>query len=109
VIRSGVLRNAGMLQDRSKVRDPDTGDQSTVWIDVRKVRFSLEATGGREIEVAGQVRAQSTFQIVMRWIPGVKTTMRILCEGRIFNITNINDVENRHRELDITAIEGSTL
>lgn len=110
-MRSGALRQKGLLQDRSPSRD-SLGGQSPAWIDIAPVRFALQSQGGREFNTADAVRSQSNFTISMRFRRGVKTTMRIVglgaLNGRVFNFININDIEERHRDLEITAIEGLT-
>jgi SPP1 family predicted phage head-tail adaptor len=108
-MRSGALRQKGMLQDRSASRD-SLGGQNLAWIDVAPVRFALQPQGGREFNTADAVRNQSTFTIMMRFRRGMNETMRIVGQGaiagRVFNFVNINDVDERHRDLEITAIEG---
>jgi SPP1 family predicted phage head-tail adaptor len=96
-----------MLQERSGARD-EYGGQLTAWRDVSPVRFSIEGTGGKEIETAGAVRAQSTFTLGMRYRPDIKATMRIVHDGRFLNITNVSDLEERHKELSVTVIEGES-
>ena len=104
-MRAGALRLVGMLQDRSTARDA-YGGQETAWRDICKVRFALEAAGGHEIDFGGSIRSQSSYKLSMRWRPGVKPTMRVVMGDRIFNFTNVTDLEERHRELDITVVEG---
>lgn len=106
-MRAGSLRQSGMLQARSEAKD-DYGGQSVVWTDVAKVRFELQSTGGHEIEVGGSSRAQATFTLTMRYRPGLAPTMRIVMGGRIFNITHISDLDERHRQLDLSVIEGAS-
>lgn len=104
-MRAGALRKSGTLQRRTESRD-DYGGQETLWQDVGPVRFELQPTGGHEIDVGGSARSQSMFTIVMRYRPGISTAHRIVMGSRIFNITNVTDVDERHHELDITAVEG---
>ena len=106
-MRGGMLRHQGMLQDRTTIRG-EYGGQETIWKDIQPVRFGLESTGGREVETAGTVRPQSTFTLTMRWLPGVTPSMRILMGERAFNFTSVNDIEERHRELNIAVIEGAS-
>lgn len=96
-----------MLQARTSGQD-DYGGQLTSWVNVAPVRFSMVSTGGKKIESASSSRAQSIFQISMRWLPNVDASMRILLGTRALNFTNVNDVENRHRDLEIAAIEGAS-
>ena len=110
-MRAGMLRHRGMLQQRSKSRD-GVGGQSLAWIDIAPVRFAIEGLGGHESDIAGAVRPQSNYTITMRYRSGVDSKMRIVglhsLLGRVFNFTNINDTEERHRQLVISAIEGQS-
>jgi SPP1 family predicted phage head-tail adaptor len=94
-----------MLQERTASKD-ELGGQPQVWQDIAPVRFGLESTGGAEVQTGGGARAQSTYLITMRYRVGVKSTMRIKQGERVFNFTHVDDIEERHRELNIAAIEG---
>lgn len=107
-MRAGELRKVGTLQERSTAKD-EYGGQSPLFVDLATVRFKLESGGGREIEAASSSRAQALATIVMRYRPGVVPTMRIVMGARIFNITNVTDVDERHQELDLAVIEGESL
>lgn len=110
-MRAGALRHFGMLQERSTVKD-EYGGQVTDWINVGRVRFMLAPAGGHEIEFGGSTRVQAMFKLTMRYRKGIKPTMRILefalpeQDERIFNITNIDDIEGRRRQIDLTVIQG---
>jgi SPP1 family predicted phage head-tail adaptor len=105
-MRAGSLRHLGTLQDRSTTKDA-YGGQPQTWIDVEtNVAFSINALGGDEVATGGGVRGQSRYQIVMRYRDGVGHTMRLVEGSRVYNFVQVSDVEERHRELRITAVEG---
>lgn len=104
-MRAGQLRHVGILEDRTRSKDP-IGGQPWVWLPVASVRFGIETTGGEEIPVGGGVRAVSKYLITMRWRAGVKPAMRISMGSRVFQFTQVNNIEERNRELQIEAIEG---
>lgn len=106
-MRAGTMRFFGSVQKESTVRD-DHGSQTIVWIDfLERVSFSLDAIGGQEIDAAGAVRAQSKFNVVMRWRDGVMAGMRLAYRNRVFSIISANDPDGKRRELDLLVIEGA--
>ena len=102
-----------MLQMRSNSRDA-YGGSPVVWMDVAKVRFMILTESGRELDNAGNLRSVAVTTITMRFIPNVVPGMRIktdptkLDDGRFFNITVVNDVNLKHYELELTALEDRT-
>jgi head-tail adaptor len=104
-MRAGQLRLVGMLEERTRAKD-QLGGQPWAWLPVASVRFGIETTGGDEQQVAGGVVATSRYTISMRWRKGVKPTMRISMGDRVFQFIQVNNVEERNRELQIIAIEG---
>lgn len=104
-MRSGTLRKRITIQRRSQSVD-EYGGQSGAWQDLATVWGSFEPTGGKEDAQSGQVRAVATFKIGLRYFAGLTAADRLVYNGRIFDIVNINDIEELHREFDITAREG---
>ena len=104
-MRSGTLKKRVTIQRRSQSVD-EYGGQSVAWQDLATVWASFEPTGGKEDPQSGQVRAVATFKIGMRFFDGLTPADRLVYNGRVFDIVNINDVEELHREFDITAREG---
>jgi SPP1 family predicted phage head-tail adaptor len=104
-VRSGALRKRVTIQRRSDSVD-EYGGQSVAWNDVATVWASLSPTGGKEEPQSGMVRAVASFNIQMRYFAGLTPKDRLVYNGRIFDIVNINDVDERHREYEITAREG---
>ena len=104
-MRSGTLKKRVTIQRRSRSVD-EFGGQSPAWQDLATVWASFEPTGGKEGEQSGQVRAVAAFNIGMRYFEGLTAADRLVYNGRIFDIVNINDIEELHREFDITAREG---
>jgi SPP1 family predicted phage head-tail adaptor len=104
-MRSGALRKRITIQRRSQSVD-EFGGQSVAWLDLATVWGSFEPTGGKEDAQSGQVRAVATFKIGLRYYEGLTPADRLAYNNRFFDIVNINDVEELHREFDITAREG---
>ena len=60
---------------------------------------------GREYEESQKIRAETTYKISTRYFPGITADMRILHDGREFEIMSILDLDGRREELQIIAIE----
>jgi len=60
---------------------------------------------GREYEESQKIRAETTYKISTRYFPGITADMRILHDGREFEIISILDLDGSREELQIVAIE----
>ena len=60
---------------------------------------------GREYEESQKIRAETTYKISTRYFPGITADMRILHDGREFEIISILDLDGRREELQIVAVE----
>jgi len=60
---------------------------------------------GREYEESQKIRAETTYKISSRYFHGITTDMRILYDSREFEIISVLDLDERHEELRIIAVE----
>ena len=60
---------------------------------------------GREYEESQKIRAETTYKISTRYFPDITDDMRILYDKREFEIVSILDLDGRHEELQIVAVE----
>lgn len=104
---AGQMRRKVTIQSRSVAIDA-VGGQAVTWTDVCTLWAQVQPTGGKEITVGGALRAESIFTVTTRYYAGIVPKMRILFEGQIFEIVNINDTDQRHRELVMTCQAGLT-
>jgi SPP1 family predicted phage head-tail adaptor len=110
-IQPGELRKRIRIQQNAAVQTPDGGTAEN-WVDFVTRWAAIGPLGGRELAAAAQVYPEANSLITLRWFPGaellrpgVAPDMRILYGARQFDIVNVNDVEERHQELRIVAIE----
>jgi head-tail adaptor len=66
---------------------------------------SIEPMSGVEHWMNKVQQGLNVHKIRMLFQPGITPKMYGVCDGRTFNITNVNDVGELHRELDIMATE----
>ena len=109
-LRAGALGQRITLQQRSVAQDA-TGGQLATWADVATVWAEVTPLSGRELIAAQAVASETSHQITMRWQPAFadpKTVaaLRVVMNGRLFNIkASINDDE-RNRTLMLLVAEG---
>lgn len=103
-MRAGELRHRITIQRAVEVSD-DLKTPTVTWQDVATVWAAVEPLSGREYLLAQNVNAELTVRIRIRYRPGVTPGMRVLYNGRVFDIQAVIDVEERHRELQLMCKE----
>ena len=68
-------------------------------------RAEVKPTTGREYEEMQKIRAETTYNVYMRFLPGITHDMFILHHNKKLNIESILDIEERHKELTIVCSE----
>ena len=102
---SGDLDRRVSVQQRGSNVDAN-GQQSMVWTELFSSWANIAPMGGTEMLAAQAINAESTHNVVMRWRPNVTAGMRLVYQGRVFNILNINDQNMAHQILELTCSEG---
>ena len=110
------LRHRVAIQEAQQGQDPITGEITITWMDVTLADGTvLDAvpaevlTGpGRELLAAGAKQAETTARINLRWFPGLEPTMRVLWDGRVYNITSLDTDITGRREWRLRCSGGLT-
>jgi SPP1 family predicted phage head-tail adaptor len=83
---------------------------ATVWLDSNTELDSVPAevlTGpGREFIQSSAKQAETTARINFRWFPGLLPTMRILWDGKVYDITSIETDATARREYRLRCKDG---
>ncbi|AEE98030.1 phage head closure protein [Mahella australiensis] len=104
-MRAGELRHRITIQEAISAQDK-AGQPIEAWQDVVTVWAKIEDLNGREYLAAKQVPANEvTTRITIRWRDGIKPTMRIITEQRIFDIQSIIDPDGRKQQLELMCKE----
>jgi len=86
-IQAGKLRHLITIQVKSTGRDACGGDLPAAWQTFKEnVRASVEPLQGREFMSASGERAEVTTRFRIRYLAGVTASMRVLFEGRVFEL-----------------------
>jgi SPP1 family predicted phage head-tail adaptor len=109
-MRGADLRHRITFQSRSATPD-EYGGQADTWSDsIPNVAAGIETLKGRELIAAQAINNESTSLITTRYFASfntiTSTAMRIVFNGRIFNILDATNVNERNRELQFLCSEG---
>lgn len=112
-MKSGRLRQRVQIQKLTfGTPDPVTGHPGTeTWVNVfsSKVPAEVLEGPGREPYMAGTIQAETTARINLRWFSTTKHAlmkMRILWEGRVFNIISAETDATGRREWRLRCQDG---
>lgn len=104
-ICAGDLRH--LVQVQEQVTVSDGGGGSTLnWNTVFEAWADIQPANAYERAVAMQLTHQITHKITMRYDDRIDAKKRILFNGRLFNIVEVLNKEERNIWLQIKAIEG---
>lgn len=99
------LRHRIKFQSLSRTPDGQGGFTES-WTDFTEVWAKIIPKNGKERYFSQQIQPVISHEITVRWLEGITTEMRILFEGRIFQIHSIRrDIEERWF-ITIDAEEG---
>lgn len=109
-------RHRVSVQGKVEVQDSETGDIEYEWDDVyldsdtplTSVPAEVLTGTGREFNAADAKQAETTARINLRWFPGLLPTMRIVWDGKNFDILSIETDATARREYRLRCKEGVT-
>lgn len=110
-MQAGDLRHRVTFQRRSKEED-GFGEQATGWIDVvAGVSAAIVPLNGRELIAAQAIMSETTHQVTIRYHPAlavsrVVAALRMVFNGRYFNIQSSLNEDERNRMIVMMASEG---
>jgi SPP1 family predicted phage head-tail adaptor len=109
-MRAGDMRHRIQLQTRSVGQDA-LGGQSPTWTTTATVWAEILPLTGRERMLAGANQSEVSSMVTIRYQaqfsdPKAMAAMRILYGSRILNIESSNDVEERHKIIELSCSEG---
>jgi SPP1 family predicted phage head-tail adaptor len=83
----------------------DTGGQVETWADFAEVWASIEPKLDRERYFAQRNEPLYSHKIRLRYLAGLKASMRILFDGRIFEVKGVINEEEIKDWIEIRAME----
>jgi len=104
-VRIGSLRHRVEIQQYDGSKDA-LNQPVENWTTVGTRWAEVKPLSGREFELAKQMHSETTHQIQMRYAE-LDSSMRLVHEGRIYNLLSIINTDQRNIELVIMAKEAS--
>lgn len=102
-MEAGKLRHRIDIESPEHSRDED-GNNVTVWEALyESVPAEIINTGGSETINGKQVQADASTKITIRYLPGISSRHRIKHNQQIWNITFVDNIDQRNRELVLTC------
>jgi SPP1 family predicted phage head-tail adaptor len=100
----GLLRHTVTIQQRAAGTDA-SGAANGDWTDFATVHAAIWPLRGKELYAAQQYVSQVDSRIRIRYHAGITPQMRVVWQGRIFEIVYVVDPELRHITLDLMCRE----
>ena len=105
-MESGKLRNKISIQEATEVDGSMGSSQSLTWANVEDTWWAnIRHLSSREMVNAQGVAADATHQITMRYYSSLTPKHRILYGSRVFNISSINNINERNRTMVVIVSE----
>lgn len=104
-VRTGDFTRRVTLQSRSSTPN-GFGQASQTWSDVLTCWARLEPLSGRELMLAQATSAEVTHQVEIFYRPSITAAMRVVYQGRFFNILSVIDPDMAHVTLELLCSEG---
>ena len=96
--------NKRIIIQKLTISENDMGDSIETWIDYKTVWSSITNLHGREFYQAMQVQAENTVKFVIRYCKDLDTSMRILFQDNLYNITFIDNIKYGNTFMEIQAL-----
>ena len=106
-MRVGTLDQRITIQIATTSRG-SSGEQIEAWQTWRTVWANVQTTGGSENFYSPQLVAEATHKIKIRYLALIKSTMRVLWQGRILDITYVDPSRQRRGEMFLLCQEKVT-
>lgn len=84
----------------------ESGETTDTPIAICQAWAKIAPLSGREAWQAQEQQSTTSHKINMRYQPGITSKMRATYQGRIFNFTDVRDLDEMHEELEIMATEA---
>jgi SPP1 family predicted phage head-tail adaptor len=104
-VRAGDLSRRILLEQRNETVDT-FGQRSNTWTKALDTWASIRPLSGHELLSAQAINAETTHEVVIRYREDVTSAMRVVYQGRYFNVQSVLDADMKHRKLTLLCSEG---
>ena len=104
-MRAGKLRRLVSIEQPIRTADA-SGEMVATW-SVFAANLYAEVTplSGNEKLQAQQINASVTNKVTIRYLPGIDPAMRVVYGTRNLQIVNVQNVNERDREIELLVVE----
>lgn len=103
--RAGQRRSLVRIETPVKVKS-DSGAATTSWVLFKQVYAKIKTMRTYEKQAAQAANPGANSMIRVKYIAGLLPTMRIVYNSTIYSILGINDIDERHRDVEFTCQSG---
>lgn len=104
MVNAGEMRHVVRIERQTEDQE-SSGQLTEEWELVAQRRAAIVRTTGREVFAAQQQAARVPTLFRLRFIADVMPSMRLLCDGRVYDIKSAVDPTGRGEELLVTTEE----
>ncbi len=109
-LKAGDLRHLVTIEERVTIQNEETGAISTEWGGFAEVWAKVEPLSAREFMSAQAMQSQISTRITIRYISGLKTSMRIVHGEQVYDIKGIlSDAVSGREYLTLPCATGVNL
>lgn len=102
-MRAGELRHRVTIQQFTAARDAVGGETKT-WSDLATVYAAALPISGREYVALRQAQSDITIRFRLRYRSGINTGMRVVWDGRNYDIVEAINRNGRDQELELLCV-----
>jgi SPP1 family predicted phage head-tail adaptor len=103
-MNAGDLRHRIVIQEKiTTAEDSTEGIARESWVDLITTWAEVSSLGGKETFNIQAIQGENSYMFKMRYKKNIDKTMRIVFLGENYNIIDINDVNERHKEIWVTC------
>lgn len=103
-INPGEFRHIITFQEMEENKN-SFGEMTKVWVDKFSTRAGIYPLSGKEFFATDKENSEISHKINIRYRPGINNNMRIIFEGRVFDIESIINFQERNILIQIMAKE----
>lgn len=102
----GSWRHFITIEEPVNTQNATTGVNTVTWSQVRQCFAEVLTGPGKEYLQAGSVQSDTDARINIDWFSGLSQKMRILWDGKVYNIKTFTTDRTARRYYFIEATEG---
>jgi len=104
MIGAGEYRHTATIESRTTGR-ATSGEYVETWTTFATIRCRIWPGKGTESSESKRETGTTNTRFFCRYIPGITGGMRLVFNGRYYDIVNICNIGEMNRELEIAAVE----